>query len=101
MHYNVEEWNRIQEKIEIPPRAELLRPDFHHETSKYQSEHDEAGLQRYLDVDVSRGCVGVNDCEWVSGNQSHGHVWHRYINTKVGVQSRCMLLNFWFILCIF
>jgi len=38
MHYNVEEWNRIQEKIEIPPRAELLRPDFHHETSKYQSE---------------------------------------------------------------
>ncbi|XP_059149583.1 uncharacterized protein LOC131936559 [Physella acuta] len=37
-HYNVEEWNRVQEKLTIPPRSELLRPDFHHETSKYQSE---------------------------------------------------------------
>jgi len=40
-------------------------------------------------VDVARGCVGVDDCEWVSGNQLHGHACHRYINTKVGLQSRC------------
>ncbi|RUS74052.1 hypothetical protein EGW08_018179 [Elysia chlorotica] len=38
MHYNVENQTRIQGKIIIPPRAELLRPDFHHETSRYQSE---------------------------------------------------------------
>ncbi|GFO10219.1 testis-expressed sequence 43 protein-like [Plakobranchus ocellatus] len=38
MHYNVENWTRVEGKIAIPPRAELLRPDFHHETSRYQSE---------------------------------------------------------------
>ncbi|GFS10010.1 testis-expressed sequence 43 protein-like [Elysia marginata] len=38
MHYNVEDWTRVEGKITIPPRAELLRPDFHHETSRYQSE---------------------------------------------------------------
>jgi len=38
LHYNVEDANRIADKICIPPRAELLRPNFHHETSKYQSE---------------------------------------------------------------
>ncbi|CAL1528409.1 unnamed protein product [Lymnaea stagnalis] len=38
MHYNSEDWIRVQGKIKIPQRAELLRPDFHHETSKYQSE---------------------------------------------------------------
>ncbi|XP_005106951.1 uncharacterized protein LOC101851760 isoform X2 [Aplysia californica] len=38
MHYNVEDWTRVEEKINIPPRAELLRPNFHHETSRYQSE---------------------------------------------------------------
>ncbi|XP_013088423.2 testis-expressed protein 43-like isoform X2 [Biomphalaria glabrata] len=38
MHYNVEDWARVREKIKMPPRAKLLRPDFHHETSKYQSE---------------------------------------------------------------
>ncbi|CAG5115133.1 unnamed protein product [Candidula unifasciata] len=38
MHYNVENWTRVSEKIYVPPRAELLRPDFHHETSRYQSE---------------------------------------------------------------
>lgn len=38
MHYNSEDWIRVQGKIKIPQREELLRPDFHHETSKYQSE---------------------------------------------------------------
>ncbi|XP_060083553.1 testis-expressed protein 43-like, partial [Ylistrum balloti] len=38
MHYNVEDRNRVEGKYKMPSRARLLQPDFHHETSKYQSE---------------------------------------------------------------
>ncbi|XP_067680653.1 sperm-associated microtubule inner protein 10-like [Haliotis asinina] len=37
MAYNVEVRNRVERKCPMPDRAELLRPHFHHETSKYQS----------------------------------------------------------------
>ena len=38
MYYNVENPNRVETKYKIPERAKLLRPDFHSEMSKYQSE---------------------------------------------------------------
>lgn len=38
MHYNVESRPRVDQKWQLPSRARLLRPDFPHETSKYQSE---------------------------------------------------------------
>ncbi|KAK7103830.1 sperm-associated microtubule inner protein 10-like [Littorina saxatilis] len=38
MFYNVEDRNRVDRKYTIPPRAKLLRPDFHSEMSRYQSE---------------------------------------------------------------
>ncbi|KAH3853374.1 testis-expressed protein 43-like [Dreissena polymorpha] len=38
MTYNVESWNRVNRKCRLPDREQLLRPPFHHETSKYQSE---------------------------------------------------------------
>ena len=38
MHYNVEDRTRIESKYPHMDRATLLRPNFHHETSKYQSE---------------------------------------------------------------
>ncbi|XP_076463655.1 uncharacterized protein LOC143295876 [Babylonia areolata] len=38
MFYNVENPNRVETKYNIPDRAELLRPDFHNEMSRYQSE---------------------------------------------------------------
>ncbi|KAL8598279.1 hypothetical protein ACOMHN_035229 [Nucella lapillus] len=38
MHYNVENPNRVETKYGIPPREQLLRPNFHNEMSTYQSE---------------------------------------------------------------
>lgn len=38
MKYNVEDRNRVESKYCMPHRSTLLRPEFHHETSKYQSE---------------------------------------------------------------
>ncbi|XP_060557409.1 sperm-associated microtubule inner protein 10-like [Ruditapes philippinarum] len=38
MHYNVENRNRVDRKCKMPDRELLLRPPFHHETSRYQSE---------------------------------------------------------------
>ncbi|KAL3873731.1 hypothetical protein ACJMK2_036845 [Sinanodonta woodiana] len=38
MRYNVEDRNRVDSKCKMPTRAELLRPPFHHEASRYQSE---------------------------------------------------------------
>lgn len=38
MFYNVEDRNRVESKYPARDRSKLLRPDFHHETSKYQSE---------------------------------------------------------------
>merc|ERR1712142_979514 len=38
MYYNVENANRVENKYQIPERAKLLRPDFHSEMSRYQSE---------------------------------------------------------------
>ncbi|XP_076442416.1 sperm-associated microtubule inner protein 10-like [Babylonia areolata] len=38
MYYNVEDANRVINKYKIPERAKLLRPDFHSEMSRYQSE---------------------------------------------------------------
>lgn len=38
MFYNVEDRNRVESKYPVRDRSKLLRPDFHHETSKYQSE---------------------------------------------------------------
>lgn len=38
MFYNVENRNRVESKYPPRDRSKLLRPDFHHETSKYQSE---------------------------------------------------------------
>ncbi|XP_013386181.1 testis-expressed protein 43-like [Lingula anatina] len=38
MSYNVEPRHRINQRYQLPSRAQLLRPDFHHETSRYQSE---------------------------------------------------------------
>lgn len=38
MFYNVEDHNRVESKYPVRDRSKLLRPDFHHETSKYQSE---------------------------------------------------------------
>ncbi|WAR19271.1 TEX43-like protein [Mya arenaria] len=38
MTYNVEDGNRVDRKCRMPDRAHLLRPPFHHETSRYQSE---------------------------------------------------------------
>ena len=35
MHYNVEDRARIEAKYQMPPRSRLLRPDFHHHTSRY------------------------------------------------------------------
>ncbi|KAK6182697.1 hypothetical protein SNE40_010321 [Patella caerulea] len=37
MAYNVEDRNRVESKYKMPSRSKLLRPDFHHETSRYQS----------------------------------------------------------------
>lgn len=34
MHYNVEDRARIEAKYQMPPRSKLLRPDFHHHTSR-------------------------------------------------------------------
>ncbi|XP_041351301.1 testis-expressed protein 43-like [Gigantopelta aegis] len=39
MYYNVESRNRVESKYPPPiDRCKLLRPDFEHQTSKYQSE---------------------------------------------------------------
>ncbi|KAL8605776.1 hypothetical protein ACOMHN_059341 [Nucella lapillus] len=38
VYYNVENANRVINKYKIPDRAKLLRPDFHSELSRYQSE---------------------------------------------------------------
>jgi len=38
VHYNVENANRVECKYQIPSREKLLRPDFHSEMSRYQSE---------------------------------------------------------------
>ena len=38
MFYNVENANRVETKYNMPPREKLLRPDFHSEMSRYQSE---------------------------------------------------------------
>jgi hypothetical protein len=37
-YYNVENPTRVHNKYFIPDRAKLLRPDFHSELSRYQSE---------------------------------------------------------------
>ncbi|ESO86867.1 hypothetical protein LOTGIDRAFT_235241 [Lottia gigantea] len=37
MSYNVEDRHRVDSKYKMPSRSKLLRPNFHHETSKYQS----------------------------------------------------------------
>lgn len=37
MYYNVEDRGRVDVKYELPPRSKMLRPDFHHSSSKYQS----------------------------------------------------------------
>ena len=38
MSYNVEDRYRVEERYEVPSRREMLRPDFAHTNSKYQSE---------------------------------------------------------------
>jgi len=38
LYYNVENRNRVDRKYDLPPREKLLRPDFHNEMSRYQSE---------------------------------------------------------------
>ena len=38
MFYNTENRNRVDGKCKMPDRELLLRPQFHHETSRYQSE---------------------------------------------------------------
>ena len=38
LYYNVENANRVEHKYNMPPREKLLRPDFHSEMSRYQSE---------------------------------------------------------------
>ncbi|CAH1792395.1 unnamed protein product [Owenia fusiformis] len=38
MSYNVEDRIRVDGKYQVPDRAEMLRPQFHHESSRYQSE---------------------------------------------------------------
>ena len=37
MYYNVESRTRVDGKYQLPPRSEMLRPPFHHSTSRYQS----------------------------------------------------------------
>jgi len=37
MVYNVEDRQRVESKYNLPPRSKMLRPDFTHPTSKYQS----------------------------------------------------------------
>ncbi|XP_064622791.1 uncharacterized protein LOC135484995 [Lineus longissimus] len=37
MSYNVENRTRVDARYQLPPRSVMLRPNFHHPTSKYQS----------------------------------------------------------------
>ena len=37
MSYNVEDRDRVDNKYKLPNRSELLRPEFHHPSSRYQS----------------------------------------------------------------
>lgn len=37
MSYNVENRTRVESKYQLPPREQMLRPEFHHATSRYQS----------------------------------------------------------------
>merc|ERR1711976_629547 len=37
MVYNTEDLTRVESKYELPSRSEMLRPAFHHPTSKHQS----------------------------------------------------------------
>merc|ERR1711976_81372 len=37
MVYNVEDRTRVESKYQLPSRRDMLRPEFHHPTSKYQS----------------------------------------------------------------
>ncbi|XP_074662597.1 sperm-associated microtubule inner protein 10-like [Tubulanus polymorphus] len=37
MKYNVEDRSRVDSKYRLPSRSKLLRPKFHHPTSRYQS----------------------------------------------------------------
>jgi len=54
MHYNVEDRARIEAKYQMPPRSKLLRPDFHHHTSRYQSEL----MARRDDFDTQKQMAG-------------------------------------------
>lgn len=58
MHYNVEDRARIEAKYQMPPRSKLLRPDFHHHTSRYQSElmarRDDFETQKQLSAQYYR-----------------------------------------------